>query len=1060
MSQPSLISQTIAALRQLTQVNVQANWRFCNQDLPIAQAVDPQNWNTWAIAEMNAKQHLPWGKGQQVRWFGQQIVVPETLQNYPLAGLSLRLALTWWAREAQVFVNGELVQEGDLFDCAPRLLLNHSVASDEKFSIALRLISPGHDDGALVKSTCLYESLDEFPEPSFIADELAVLQIYLETFDVEKLATLESAIAEINWSVLPNREQFDRTLAAVRDRLLPFSELIKQHTIQLLGHAHLDMAWLWTVDETWKAAEQTFKSVLHLQQDFPELTFCHSTPALYEWIEQNRPELFTQIQQQVQVGKWEAIGGIWIEPELNLISGESIVRQILYGQRYFQAKIGKISPIAWLPDTFGFNWQLPQLLKQGGIDYFVTQKLRWNDTTKFPYELFWWQAPDNSQVLSLMSAPIGEGIDPIKMATYACDWESKTGIPCSLWLPGVGDHGGGPTRDMLELARRWQRSPLFPQLEFTTAEAYLQTLESAVTQNDLAENIPEFIQNSKLKTQNLPTWNDELYLEFHRGCYTTHADQKQSNRDAEAKLYEAELWVTLATIATGIFYPKVELETAWKQVLFNQFHDILPGSAIWEVYEDANQAWEAVDQTTEEIRRQAQATIAHSIALPTPPHLEAELIVVFNSLGWMRSELVAIVPNQLENTGSWQVLTLDGKAIETQEVSDDFSSPTHPLVSFVAEVPAFGYGSYWIVPCEAAIATSIQLSKEFTLENDFLRVIVDPETGDLSSIFDKIQQREILSAPGNQLQAFQDSGQYWDAWNIDPNYAQHPLPGTKLLEIQYKLKTELETQIQVDRTLGNSRFSQTYKLEKTSPMLKIDSRVVWEDRHVLVKTAFPFNLDADFATYEIPHGAIARTTKPESDREKAKWEVPALRWADLSEDNYGVSLLNDCKHGYDAQPNQLRLTLLRGAEFPDPKADQTIHEFTYAIYPHSGNWQMAQTVQRGYELNHPLVVRSFSNYAQWSEPRTRLATGQFLDLGAKNLILTAFKQSEDNANEWILRCYECHGKEAELRFHNDLGLRLDCELDLLEHPILNKKIQGQMVKVRPWAIVSFKVIKS
>ncbi|MBD2018687.1 alpha-mannosidase, partial [Leptolyngbya sp. FACHB-36] len=466
-SASDFISSALDRLRALTQCSVQTTWRCWDGDLPTAQALS--EWHTWTIVDLNAKQHVAWSKGEQVRWFGQAIVVPQALEGYPLQGLCLRLALMWWAIEAQIFVNGQLVQEGDLFDCSTRLLLSDAVAPGEEIAIVLRLVSPGHDDGALVRSTCLYESLDGFPEPSFVADELAVLHTYLQALSPEQLDTLAEAIGQIDWAMQGDRAAFDHNLAQLRQQLLPLAEPIKQRQIQLIGHAHLDMAWLWTVDETWQAAERTFESVLGLQQDFPELTFCHSTPALYEWIEQNRPDLFERIRQQVAAGTWEPVGGLWVEPELNLIGGEAIVRHILYGQRYFQEKFGDINRIAWLPDTFGFNWQLPQFFKQGGIEYFVTQKLRWNDTTQFPHEVFQWQAPDQSQVLGVMSAPIGEGIDPIKMATYACEWENKTGMSRSLWLPGVGDHGGGPTRDMLELARRWQRSPFFPEVEFTTA---------------------------------------------------------------------------------------------------------------------------------------------------------------------------------------------------------------------------------------------------------------------------------------------------------------------------------------------------------------------------------------------------------------------------------------------------------------------------------------------------------------------------------------------------------------------------------------------------------------
>jgi alpha-mannosidase len=455
-------------------------------------------------------------------------------------------------------------------------------------------------------------------------------------------------------------------------------------TIELLGHAHLDMAWLWEVAETWEVAERTFRSTLKLQQLFPDLTFCHSTPALYEWMEINQPEVFAGICQQIQAGKWEVVGGMWIEPDLNLISGESIARQIIYGQAYNKAKFGAITKVSWLPDTFGFCQQLPQLLKQGGIDYFVTQKFLWNDTNQFPHQLFWWESPDGSQVLSLMSSPIGEGIDPLKMIDYACKWQTSTGINESLYLFGVGDHGGGPTRDMLEIADRWSKSDVFPDLEFTTAVKYLDKLAGR--------------SDSHL----FPVWKDELYLEFHRGCFTTHADQKRSNRQCEDLLYQAELWSALACIVTNQAYPeqlKLQIETAWKQTLFNQFHDIIPGTAIEPVYVTANEGWAEVERVTTQLISDALGQICDRINIPTPPVDGAIPVVIFNALSWVRSEVIEypLDPKETRLFGkvgfldAWQVFDADGELIPSQ------SSAEH-ILFLVADLPSVGYRLFWLAP--------------------------------------------------------------------------------------------------------------------------------------------------------------------------------------------------------------------------------------------------------------------------------------------------------------------------------------------------------------------------
>lgn len=1098
------ISATIARLRDLSQISIQPGWRYYDGDLPISDALDSGNWQHWTTGTVNDRDHHPWVKGRKVRWFSQILQVPQNLNGFPLEGLCLRLALLWWAEEAQVYINGQLVQEGDLFDCAPRLLLSPTVRVGDEFAIALRFISPNHDDGALMKSVCHYEapSPDHPSEPAFVADELAVLHSYLEKFQPDQLDTLAAALSQIDWPSPSSTKTFHRNVSTtplptpslphpltlsllhLRQTLLPLAEPIRQRQIKLLGHAHLDMAWLWTVEETWKAAERTFQSVLNLQKDFPELTFCHTTPALYEWMEQNRPNLFAQIQAQVKAGHWELVAGFWTEPELNLISGESIVRQVLYGQRYLQEKFGSICPIAWVPDTFGFTWQLPQILNQGGVDYFVTQKLRWNDTTKFPHELFLWQAPDGTQLLSLMSAPIGEGVDPVKMANYLWNFEQKTGLSTLLWLPGVGDHGGGPTRDMLEVARRWQQSPFFPQLEFGTAKEYLEEIQNSKFKHQWYQPTGQApigvspqetgnVQNSDLPNpQSPPIWNSDLYLEYHRGCYTTHADQKLANRRSEELLYQAELWASLATIAVQMPYPKSDIEVAWKKTLFNQFHDILPGSSIKPVFEEANQQWQQVQAIGTKILQQSLQAIAQHITLPAPPHAEAKPIVVFNSLNWVRSQVIDLEIQQSDQSTVWKVCDVDGQAIASQHFS--LVNGQGRLTFLAEQIPAIGYRTYWLCPSKSSPVPTATLPSHHSLENDYLRITVSPDTGELLSVFDRLNQHEVLSGAGNQLQAFTDQGQYWDAWNIDPNYAQHPLPAPKLQHIEWIEQNDVRSRLRVIRILNRSTFTQDYILETGSPLLKIETTVDWQERHVLVKAAFPLNLEADFATYEIPCAAIQRTTRPQTAAEKAQWEVPALHWADLTDFDaaiansspipnpqspspYGISLLNDCKYGYDAQPNQLRLTLLRGSEWPDPEADRGQHHFIYALYPHRGDWKVAQTVRQGYELNLPLQVMLISEPEHTVE-KPLPSSGSLLSLEAKNLVLMALKPAEDHADEWILRCSERHGESARLQVRSEVfNVRFEHPVDLLERPIDAAIASEQTPTIAPWKIASFKV---
>ncbi|MEH2457495.1 alpha-mannosidase [Nostoc sp.] len=1068
-SQTKLISQVIEQLRSFCQVNLQSTWLYQESDLIITDVV-AADLSHWQPVQLNAKEHIAWTGGKKVLWLVQRLVVPQDLQGYALAGLSLRLALVWWADSAEIYVNGELVLEGDLFDCSPRVLLSRGVTPGEEFTVALRLVSPGHCDGALVRSLLVYQStIDNNPDPGFVADELAVVQLYLEKFTPEKLDILAAMVREVT-----NREgakdtkeekgELVKSFLSLRQNLIQSKIQNPKSKIYLLGHAHLDLAWLWPVSETWNAAQNTFESVLKLQEDFPELIFCHSTPALYAWIEEHRPDLFGAIQAQVVSGRWEVVGGMWVEPELNLIAGESIVRQLLYGQRYIQEKFGKLSTVVWVPDSFGFCATLPQFFANAGIEYFVTQKLRWNDTTKFDYGAFWWRSPDGSEVFSLMSAPIGESIDPVKMTSYALEWQTQTGLSESLWLPGVGDHGGGPTRDMLETAQRWQKSPFFPDLEFTTAEKYLQQIvETRLIASVNSYDSPP----SSPASASFPTWNDELYLEFHRGCYTTHADQKRWNRRCENLLYEAELFATLATVSCGVTYPKAEIEAAWKLVLFQQFHDILPGSSITQVYTDALPQWQQVEQVGTNILQSSLLAIASHITLSEPPKPDSLPIFVFNSLNWQRSEVVSVA---LPTPEEWQIYDASGKQLISQ-----LSEPS-TLLFLATEIPSVGYRIFWLSPSSPSSPSSSPLLPDWILENEFLRVVIDPDTGDLSSVFDKTYHREVLSGAGNQLQAFKDSGQYWDAWNIDPNYAEHPLPATNLQSIQWLEQGPVQSRVRVVRQLGESEFCQDYILEAGSPLLNIATTVNWQENHVLVKVAFPLNVEADFATYEIPCGAIRRPSNPQTPAEQAKWEVPALRWADLTaedtqkntaiQNHYGVSLLNDCKYGYDSKPNQLRLTLLRSPNWPDSEADRGFHQFTYTLYPHAGSWESAHTVRRGYELNISLQVilnpPSIHNGVKHSYPLTALHTikgVRFLDLSAENLILMALKPSEDDPQQLILRCYECHGETAELALQSNLGLSLGDKVDLLERSSTIEFSSGQQIlTIEPWKIASFKVI--
>ncbi|MEL6441636.1 MAG: alpha-mannosidase [Cyanobacteria bacterium J06621_8] len=1047
----SSIQQAIAKLRQLVKVEVQTNWRqipeaaFQTKETAITKADYP-------VAEVNDKQYIVFPKGRQIQYLEQKITIPSRVHGYPISGLSLRLVLTWWAEDAQIFLNGKLVQQGDLFDSSARILVTKNAQPGQEYLVLLRLVSPNHDIGALMRSHLIYEH-PERPQrldPGLVADELTILLQYLNQFQPQHLDTLAQELDKLNWDHLGDAQQLEADLAELRSQLLPLAQDIKQRRFNLLGHAHLDMAWLWTTEETYKVAERTFKSVLSLQQDFPKLTFGHTSPALYQWLEGNRPQLFKEIQEAVRDHKWELLGGMWIEPETNLVSGESLIRQFLYGQQYFAEHFGQMSTVAWLPDSFGFTWQLPQIASQCGIKYFVTGKLHWNDTTQFPHGCFWWESPDGTKLLTLMSPPNVTGVmdtNPLTMVNYAIDWEVQTGLSEIFWLPGVGDHGGGPTRDMLDVAQTWAESPFFPRLEFTTAIDYLGKIERASTQ----------AADSQPVKHSLPLWQDELYLELHRGCYTVHGEQKKYNRRCERSLYQAELWLTLAHLLcreslesqlSGVNHQSL-IANAWKKVLFNQFHDILPGTSIPQVFTEANQDWESAIATGEKLLKGALQAIASRIKLPPPPQPDAQPVVVFNSLNWRRSSVVTVnLKQQLDPQQSFTLWDDQGQVLATK------LKLVGNQLSFLANnIPGVGYRLFWLCPQPAVKRslpdpTFVKQDNLYQLENKYLKVVIDADTGNIASIFDKQHHREVLRAPGNKLQAFDDRGQYWDAWNIAPDYQQKPLVDAQLESIEW-VEVELGQGIRVVRKLNSSSFRQDYILNEHSPLLKIFNRVDWQETHVLVKVSFPLNLKSDRVTYEIPCGTIERNTQPQTAAEEAKWEVAALNWADLTDKqlNYGVSLLNDCKYGYDVKPDELRLSLLRAPLWPDPQSDRGIHEFTYAIYPHQGSWQEAFTVRHGYELNTPvsavIIDPKNQKHNNYLAPKSEL-----INLSADSLILMALKLSDQQ--QVVLRCYESQGQAATLKIIGDLNLEVDTQLNCLERLSLeqetNNRIQAYKIK--------------
>ncbi|WP_287127568.1 glycoside hydrolase family 38 C-terminal domain-containing protein [Candidatus Cyanaurora vandensis] len=922
----------------------------------------------------NEKQHLAWtGGGVPIR-LHQTVRLGADWRGYPVAG-RLYLQLYWWARVARVYVDGQLVLSGDLFDQRGRVLLTQAAQPGQEFQLTVYLESPGHDGGALYKVALYLENPDPQWDPGYFADELAGLRVLDLAGSVPLLA---AACAVIRWLPEHALSELKASFSQARTILQPLVPLVKAYRVNLLGHSHIDLAWLWPHAETLDVSERTFQSVLALQEDYPELRFVQSTAYLYEWLETHRPELFAQIQARITSGQWEVVGGMWVEPDLNLPDGESLIRQVVYGKQYFR-KLGVEVEVGWNPDSFGYTAQLPQIYQKSGIRYFLTQKLLWNDTTQFPHQRFWWQGPDGSRVLTYFAPPLGEEIPPVKVLTHL----KNSGQPELLWLYGVGDHGGGPTKEMMASQQRWRESDFCPTLSHSSSLDFFQGLPTA----------------------DLPVWTGELYLEFHRGCYTSHADQKRFNRQAEVLLTNCEKLLFLLALQ-GHECKFEGLERCWKLLLFNQFHDILPGTAIPEVFVQANRDWA-------ELFEQGEKLLTAALAVLIQPTDQSWVVV--NLLNWPRQVLV-----ELPCLG----------AAEDQTA----------LVA--VSVPALG----WAV-CHSPVPSvnASPVSAGFILENDHLRVTLDPHTGNLTSLWDKDQAFEYLTGP-SQWGVYRDQGQYWDAWNIDPHYRDHPLTPPVLMEITPVQTGPLCAHLRVVYQLGQSRITQRITL--TGRLLTFKTEVDWRERQVLLKVSFPLTLQQDRFWCEVPMAVLARPTHRQTPTAAAQWEVPALRWVAYEADGHGLALLNDSKYGYDCVGSQLSLTLLRAPVWPDPESDQGSQNFTYQLHPYRGSWQSAGVVQLGHELNNPpLVVPG------------KVPAFQGPLVSPSSLVWVTCKPTAE-PQVWILRFYESQGQACTTNLDFPVSLVEVQETDLLEEPLYPLTVNGGQVTLHatPWEIKTLRVV--
>lgn len=796
-----------------------------------------------------------------------------------------------------------------------------------------------------------------------------------------------------------------------------------------IGHSHIDLAWLWRAWHTREKAARTFSTVLHLMRQYPDYQFLHTSPQLYQWLQRDYPDLFARIKEMVRAGRWEVTGGMWVEADTNIPNGESLVRQIMFGKRYFKDEFGAETRVLWLPDVFGYCWSLPQLIKRSGLQYFMTTKISWNQFNRFPYDTFIWRGIDGSEVLTHFVTTPEEGahhltyngqMTPFEVKGIWDQYQQKAINDELILIYGWGDGGGGPTKEMLESAQALRHVPGLPRVELGQAEPYFERLAERVGDKDV------------------PMWDGELYLEFHRGTYTSQAWIKRANRKAEVLYHDAEWLSALADVLLNQHnYPKDALREGWERLLFNQFHDILPGSSIREVYQDSRRDFREIEQIGRGVVNEAQDALLRQI------RAERESVIVFNALGWRRDGLIELpYDSALANsTAEAQVIERDGQ---------------QTLLVQVEDVPSLGYRSYPFVNRSAGGAASELIVRAEYFETPFYRLTLN-RSGQITSLYDKRFHREALATNtvGNLLQVFQDKPMAFDAWDIDIYYQDKIQRIEELIEATVLETGPLRGVLRLRWRFYDSLITQNVTIYAHSPRIDFRTEVEWYEQQMMLKVAFPIAVRATKATYEIQWGNIERPTHWNTSWDWARFEALAHKWVDLSEGNYGVALLNDCKYGYDVKDNVLRLTLLRSPVRPDHTADKGRHEFTYSLLPHGGDWREGQVAREAYDLNYPLHAATIRANPSGSLP----PQFAFAEVDAAHVAIETIKRAEDD-DAWVVRVYEYMQNRSDdvgLRFGRQIVRAVAC--NLVEEEESGVRVEGSRLvfAIAPYEIKTFKV---
>lgn len=793
-----------------------------------------------------------------------------------------------------------------------------------------------------------------------------------------------------------------------------------------IGHTHIDVAWWWTVEQTREKVARSFATVLKLMEEYPDYRFMSSQPQLYVFLKERYPELYEKVRLRIREGRWEPEGGMWLEADCNLTSGESLVRQFMHGKKFFKEEFGVDNRILWLPDVFGYSGALPQIMKKCGIDYFMTTKLSWNQFNKVPYDTLLWRGIDGSEVFTHFISTLGVGqpanhffttyngmLHPDAIMGGWTRYQNKEINNDILVAFGYGDGGGGPTRQMLETSTRMDKGVKgIPKVRQEFSRKYFEELEARVKDSS-----------------RLPRWEGEFYFEYHRGTYTSMARNKRSNRKSELMLMDLELLSVMAGSA-GIDYPAKELDGLWKTVLLNQFHDILPGSSIKEVYEQTAKEYARLAETAGKLIKERLSALAGKGAA----------VVLFNTLGFDRDDVVL-----LGNMEAESLTDESGTVYPVQQTADG-------AVAYVKGLPSKGYKSF--TPCRdeqgrSEDGTPFRITGN-GIETPFYDVRFT-EDGNISSLFDKENSRQVLKDGkcGNQLRVYEDKPIYYDNWDIDIFYTEKYWDVNDIAAMEWIENGPVRATLEIKRNFSSSVVSQKIHFYACSRRIDFVTYVDWHENQHLLKVRFPLEIHSDEATFDIQFGNVTRKTHRNTSWDQARFESCGQKWADISEGGYGVSLLNDCKYGHSVHEGNLSLTLIKSGIEPNPHTDQEEHYFTYSLYPHAGNWREGNTAQEAAKLNQPVyAVAGADDKLNFS----------LLSADAGHVMVETVKCAESGSS-MIIRAYDYQNKRGPVSIKLNGKISRVTECDLLENELCNAEHTENSFDfyIKPYEIKTFKV---